>query len=561
LRRVALLVARGESPGEIFAAVAAEAGQVLHAEHAYIGRYDPGGMFSVLAAWPGAAAELMPVGTRFSTGGRNLITLVLQTGRPARLDDYVEATGSTGVFIRESGIRATVGAPVLVEGQLWGLMALASDKGALPVGTEERLAAFTELAATAIANAQARSELHGFAAEQGALRRVAVLVACGAPPEEVFAAVAAEAGQLLGTEYAWVARYDPDGTQTVVGAWAATGGSAPIPVGSRLVLVGRNVATLVFQTGQPARIWDYADYSGEIGKMAHEAGLRAGVGAPVSVEGRLWGVMSVASTGEPLPDGTEERLAGFTELTATAIANAEAQAALSASRARVVAAADAARRRIERNLHDGAQQRLVSLALQLRATQATVPPDAEELASRLDSAVSEVTGVLEELREIARGLHPAMLTEGGLRPALRALARRSAVPVRLDLGVAGRLPEPTEIAAYYTVAEALTNAAKHAHASCVHVTMDAGDRALHVSVRDDGRGGAQFGHGSGLAGLKDRIEALGGRLSLESRPEAGTVLDIVLPLSDLSGPADERGVDEEAASRASAAQVPSKEGD
>jgi signal transduction histidine kinase len=196
-----------------------------------------------------------------------------------------------------------------------------------------------------------------------------------------------------------------------------------------------------------------------------------------------------------------------------------------------VATADATRRRIERDLHDGVQQRLVSLALHLRTVQAT-PPAATELTQQLDSAVTEVTAALEELLEIARGIHPAILADGGLRPALKTLARRSAVPVFLDVSVDGRLPDPVEIAAYYAVSEALTNTAKHAHASAIDVQVETGDGALHIHLRDDGRGGADFGRGSGLAGLKDRIEALGGRLSLHSPPGAGTTVHITLPLGD-----------------------------
>jgi signal transduction histidine kinase len=250
------------------------------------------------------------------------------------------------------------------------------------------------------------------------------------------------------------------------------------------------------------------------------------VGVPISVEGQLWGVMLVGSNRESLPAGTEDRLAGFTELVATALANAEARDALTASRARIVSAADQTRRRIERNLHDGAQQRLVSLMLRLRAAQAAAPPEAAELADRLEGAVTEANGVLEELREIARGLHPAILTESGLRPALRALARRSAVPVSLHVKVGQQLPEAVEIAAYYAVAEALTNTAKHAQASTAEVELATGDDMLLVRVRDDGLGGASFG----LAGLRDRAEALGGRIQLDSPRGAGTTVRIVLPL-------------------------------
>jgi signal transduction histidine kinase len=247
--------------------------------------------------------------------------------------------------------------------------------------------------------------------------------------------------------------------------------------------------------------------------------------------------MSVASTYErPLSADIEARLAAFTELVAVAIANAEAQAVLAASRARVVAAADAARRRIESDLHDGVQQRLVSLTLQIRAARAAVPPAAVELTAQLDGVAEEIGGVVDELREIARGLHPSALAVGGLRPALTTLARRSAVPVRLDVRVDGRLPEQIELAAYYVIAEALTNAAKHADASEADVGMESGEGILRVRVRDDGRGGADLTRGSGLVGLADRVEALGGRFVLHSQLGAGTAVQVELPLTAPSGP-------------------------
>ena len=366
-------------------------------------------------------------------------SLVFETGRPARIDDYADATGPVSEVARERGIRSTVGVPISVEGRLWGVMTVASTReGPLPADTEARLAGFTELVATAIANAQARVELRGFAEEQAALRRVATLVARAAPPEEVFAAVTAEVGRVLSADVTFLSRYDSDGTETVVGAWSSTG-AVPVPVGTRTSLGGRNVTTLVVETGRSARIDDYAAATGPGAEVAREAGVRSAVGVPISVEGRLWGAMLVASRHALLPPDTEARLAGFTELVATALANAEAQAALTASRARIVAAADATRRRIERDLHDGAQQRLVSLALHLRGTvQAAVPPGADELRAQLDEVAAELIGVLDELREIARGIHPAALADGGLRPALKTLARRSAVPVRLDVPTSTR---------------------------------------------------------------------------------------------------------------------------
>jgi signal transduction histidine kinase len=375
------------------------------------------------------------------------------------------------------------------------------------------------------------------ASEQAALRRVATLVARAAPAEEVFTAVTAEAGQLLEVDVTFLVRCDQDAV-TLVGLWSSTGGETSAPFPSRFELGGRNVTTLVVQTGQPARI-DYAETgaSGPIGISATDAwGLRSSSGAPISLDGRLWGVIVAASTSEAfLPADTETRLAGFTELVGTALANTEAQAALTASRARIVAAADTARRRIERDLHDGAQQRLVSLALRLRgSTQASPRPGADALATQMDLVAEEITGVLDELREIARGIHPAVLAEGGLRPALTTLARRSAVPVRLDLEIDRRLPEPVELAAYYVVTEALANTAKHARATSMDVRVAADGGLLRISVRDDGHGGADPAHGTGLVGLIDRVEALGGQLTLRSLPGAGTTLNVALPLAALT---------------------------
>jgi signal transduction histidine kinase len=289
---------------------------------------------------------------------------------------------------------------------------------------------------------------------------------------------------------------------------------------------------MIFQTGRQARIDDYSGASGSVAGVVREFGLRAAVGVPVSVEGRLWGVMIVGSRSEPLPAGTEARLARFTELAGTAIANADAQAALTASRARIVATADATRRRIERNLHDGAQQRLVSLALDLRGAQAAVAGGTGDLVPELDRLAAGLDGVLADLREIGSGLHPAILADGGLQPALKTLARRSAVPVDLNILLDRRLPEPVETAAYYAVAEALTNAAKHASATAAGIEVAENNGVLHVLVRDNGRGGASSRHGSGLVGLKDRAEALGGHFDLLSPPGEGTTLEITLPLND-----------------------------
>jgi signal transduction histidine kinase len=376
----------------------------------------------------------------------------------------------------------------------------------------------------------AEEKTRRIADEQAALRRVATLVARAEPPAVLFAAVTEEAGRLLSADLTIMNRYDSDDEITVVGVWSPTGHLAAT-IGSKLSLGGRNATTVVFQTGRPARIDQYGEDAGAAPAPFIAAGMRSSVGAPITVHGRLWGVIIGASGREkPLPAGTEGRLAGFTELVATAIANAEAEAALTASRARVVAAADTTRRRIERNLHDGAQQRLVSLALELKAAQAVVPPVAGELAARLDHVAAEVSGVLDELREIARGIHPAALAEGGLRPALKALAGRAGVPVELDVRAEERLPEQIEVAAFYTVSEALTNAAKHSRAAFVHVRAEVFDGSLHVTVSDNGIGGADPGAGSGLFGLSDRADALGGTIVVTSPPGEGTTLALRLPI-------------------------------
>jgi GAF domain-containing protein len=541
LRRVATLVARAASPGEVFAAVTEEAGRLLHVDFTSMVRFDRDDAITWVGSWSATdAAFPIPVGTRAALGGRNMPTVVFETDRPARID-YADASGAVAAIARELGIRSSVGAPISVAGRLWGLLAAVSTRDEpLPADTEGRLAGFAELVATAIANAEARVELRGFAEEQAALRRVATLVARAAPPEEVFASVTAEVGRVLCADVAGMSRYDSGDAAIVLGLWSRTGTLLPTQIGTRVELEGQNVTTLVFQTRRPARTDDYTDASGaatagDAPRVAREIGVRSSVGAPISVEGRLWGVMIVSSTREePLAADTEARLAAFTELVATALANAQAQAALTASRARIVAAADTTRRRIERDLHDGAQQRLVSLALQLRGARAVVPSDMDELRAQLDSLAAEASGTLDELRQLARGIHPPALATGGLCPALKALARRSAVPVDLDIRVDGRLPEQIEIAAYYVASEALTNAAKHAQAANVHVEVliveGNGDGVLRVRVRDDGRGGADPRGGSGLVGLKDRVEALGGALSVQTAPGAGSTVQAELPL-------------------------------
>jgi signal transduction histidine kinase len=539
LRRVATLVASGAPPDEVYAAVAAEAGRLLDADVTAVGRYEPGGVVT-LGAWSSTGSVVtFPAATRTNLGGRNLITLVFQTRRPVRLDNYGGATGAGADVGHDWGFRAAVGAPITVDGRLWGVMAVGPIRGKqLPADAEARLGGFAELVGTAIANAQARVDLGRYADEQAALRRVATLVADGALPEMVFAAVAEECGHVVGADFTSVSRYYTDGTAKIVGVWTRAGTLWPSWVGDRLRMGGRNMTTLVYQSGQPARLDDYNEASGAFADIARGWGARSAVGVPISVGGQLWGVANVWSQQQAsLPADTETRLTGFTELVGTAIANAEAQAVLAASRARIVFAADEARRRIERDLHDGAQLRLATLALRLREAREAVPAGAGELATKLDSASRGLEAALEELREIARGIHPAVLSDGGLGLALQALARHCPVPVDLRVRVPDRLPDAVEIAAYYVVSEALTNTAKHARATAAEVDVTADGGELRVCVRDDGRGGADFGQGSGLVGLKDRVEALGGRLTLTDSPGAGTILEVRIPIPAAGIPA------------------------
>jgi signal transduction histidine kinase len=531
LRHVAAMVAAGAPPEEVFAAVTAEVERLMETDLAAMVRYDPDGAVTHVARGSSAADDRR-VGLRTPLGGRNAITMVFETGRSARLDDMSQVSGPPAEIVHRLGVRSAIGVPIYVEGRLWGVMLISStsDKP-FPADTEARLSAFTELVDTAIASAQAREELRGYADEQAALRHVATLVAGGAPPEEVFAAVAEEFGRVAAADFTSVTRYYPDDTATIVGVWTRTGILQPPATGERMRIGGQNITTLVYQTGKPARIDDYTgEASGAFSGIALDWGARTAAGVPIRVGGRLWGTVNVWSAQDgALPTDTEGRLAAFTELVGTAIANAEAQAALAASRSRIVTAADEARRRIERDLHDGAQQRLVTLALQLREAQAMAPPEAAGLVRRLDEVATGLEATLEELREIARGIHPAVLAQGGLRPALTALARRCPVPVDLDVQVVGRLPDPVEIAAYYVVSEALTNTARHAAATAATVTVTAAGGVLRVCVHDDGRGGADFARGSGLVGLRDRVEALGGHVSLHSPPGNGTILNVDIP--------------------------------
>jgi signal transduction histidine kinase len=694
LRRVATMVAQGVAPQDLFAAVAEEVGRLLPAASATMGRFEPDDSVTTVASWSATGAAF-PTGRRWPTEGKNIAWMVLQTGRSARRDDFSDATDPIGVSAREAGVKSAVGSPIVVEGHRWGLVTAASTEGLMPPDTEARLASFTELVATAIANAESHSALEQLADEQAALRRVATLVARDAPSTEVFEAVATEVGTLLDTDITVVGRYDDDRVATAIGSWSSSPGG--VPVGTRSAIGGHNVLTIVAETGKPARVDGYDDATGEAAEIARRHGWLSSIAAPIIVEGRVWGVMLVATkrpepfpagaegrlaaftdlvaaavgnaqahdqvlrfgeeqatlrriatlvaqgvtpeevfaavteetaaifhaitcverfehnpsgvilvgvseetnlpvgtrwelaqalasakvyrTGrsarlgadhdwssrggpvakevrrlgvvsqvscpiivegslwgvitlnarEELPDDTEQRLEKFTELVTTAIANAEGKSELAASRRRIVAASDETRRRIERNLHDGTQQRLVSLGLAVRGAEASLPPERDDLRAQLSGVATGLVAAIEDLQEISRGIHPAILSKGGLGPALRALAHRSAIPVDLDITTDVRLAEPIEVAAYFVASEALANVAKHSQASRIDVSLELRERSLLLSVRDDGIGGADTARGSGLIGLTDRVEALGGSIRVSSRPGKGTQIAAELP--------------------------------
>jgi len=693
LRRVATLVARDAPSTEVFETVATEVAKLLDTDITVLGRYDDDGAATAIGSWS-ASPVGVPLGTRSVIGGHNVLTMVAETGKPARVDGYDDASGEAAEIARRFGWSSSIAAPVIVEGRLWGVMLVATQRAEqFPVGAEERLAAFTDLVATAVANAQSHDEVRRFGDEQAALGRVATLVAAGAAPEEVFTAVVDEVSTLLGLERIELVRYDGDATGTVI----AASGDHPFPAGSTWSLDDPSVMVTVARTKRAARIDDYSNLAGEIARTARSAGFQSAIGAPITVEGRLWGVIIAISTDpEPIPERSEARLGQFTNLVATAVANAEARQALervaeeqaalrriatlvaqgvapeaifaavteeiaemfgaiaaimrfehdpaavvflgvsaetevpigtrwefadgmasaevyrtgrsarlgvvdwashagpvaeagrrlevhsqvsspiivegrlwgviamnareelppdtelrlekfaelvttaianaenkselAASRRRIVAASDETRRRIERDLHDGTQQRLVSLGLAVRAAEADLPPERDDLRAQLSGVARGLVAAVEDLQEITRGIHPAILSKGGLAPALQALAHRSAIPVDLDLATDMRLDEPIEVAAYFVASEALANAVKHSQASRIDVSLEQRNGRLLLSVRDDGRGGVDTALGSGLVGLTDRVEALGGSIRVSSRPGEGTKIAVELPV-------------------------------
>jgi signal transduction histidine kinase len=518
LRRVATLVAGGAAPAEVFSVTAGEVRRLLDVNATAIARYEPSGS-ATLVALDTDADFGVPVGATLTLEGDSALGAVFRSGRAARQETYQHTTGTVAELARAGGLGSSVGAPIAVDGRLWGVVVVSSRGYELPADTEQRLGDFAEIVASAIANTDARSEVQRLAEEQTALRRVATLVARETAPKEVLAAVADELMRLFGARVSLIGRLERDETFTIV----ANRGTVPgwLSVGSRVALDCDLVLAQVMRSGQPARADDDSDVRC----------TSCSVAVPITVNGVLWGALGVATEGEQFPPDAEQRMSSFTELVATAISNVQARTDLSASRARLVAATDEERRRVVRDLHDGAQQRLVHTVITLKLARRALEPGETTASMLLAEALQHAERANVELHELAHGILPSVLTQGGLRAGVQALASRMPVPVVNDVSV-DRLPAAVEATAYFVVAEALTNVAKHAQAGQAEVQAWVEDHGgeLEIRVRDDGVGGARA-DGSGLVGLADRLSALDGRLRVESPAGGGTLLIAAIPLA------------------------------
>ncbi|MFZ0088813.1 MAG: GAF domain-containing protein [Solirubrobacteraceae bacterium] len=521
LRLIAQLSARQAPTAAVLQAVAVQASRLAGVEFGMVLRFiGPDGANEIVAL-DGAPANFT-LGLRAPGSGDGSVHRVWRTGRAARVDNLDAMSGRWPQMASQFGFSTSAGVPILLqEGELWGALIVAG-RDSMPAAIESHLADFAELASTAISAAQTRAQLRVLADEQAALRRVAELVARGAPLDEVFTATTTEASKLLGDQAAALLRHESDGYATVVAAH-----NSPVSLGLRLRGDGDTAAGLALRIGQPVRV--EIDEGSPLAESA--PGVGGSVTVPILVEGRAWGTLSTSTAGAPLTVGTDDRLTQFAELAAAAIANAENRAKLTASRARVVATADETRRRLQRDLHDGAQQRLVHtlLALGIAKEAAAEGRPAGEL---IDDAIHHAERANTELRDLVRGILPASLTRGGLRTAVESLISDMPVPIEVDVTTPRLAPE-IETTAYFIVAEGLTNVIKHARATRAVVAVHTDGPALSIQVRDDGCGGADLAHGTGLIGLLDRVEASNGTFTLTSPPTVGTTVQVRLPARNL----------------------------
>jgi signal transduction histidine kinase len=534
LRRATNLVAHGASPAEVFSSVAEDLVRCPNVDIAAMFRFETDG-------------SVVLVGRHVAESNDELRRLILdsdavlvpQIGCTPSAEGHDSAAGAVAAHLRRLSLHSPVVAPIIVDDMVWGLLVAGSSRGqAASQNVRFALGDFADVVATSIGIAAAREVLQAgreglgvLVTQQQALRRLATMVAGGVSTDECFAAVAEEMANCLGVAKAEVFRYEDDGAAVAVACQVAPGISH-LAVGEPITPDDHKIATELLRSGF-ASITD-RNTAGAVRERLRELGIGSVAGAPIVVDGRLWGMAVVASTeSSTLPRDSKQRIAEFADLVAAYIAASTTRAELIASRARMIAAADQARRRLERDLHDGAQQRLVSMQLKLRAAATDVPDGLTGLKAELAELASDLTEVTKELQEISRGIHPAVLSKGGLVPALKALANRSAIPTTVKIAVEGPLPHPVEVAAYYIVAEALTNAAKHSHATEVTVTAYDEDTELHLSVTDNGIGGAIADKGSGLVGLDDRVKALGGTMTITSIAGTGTSLDVTIPTIEL----------------------------
>jgi signal transduction histidine kinase len=515
LLRVAELAARAAPPADIFAAVVTEASRLLRGQPTTLTRFDTDRELVVVASHEGPA----PVGDRIAFEPDTLPDRVLRRAAVVRVDDYADEPDA--VLAASYGLAAAVAVPVTVAGAVWGMVTATDPARPLPLDTERPLEQFAQLVAAAVGNSQARAELTILADEQAALRRVAELVASGAPPQQVFDAVTAEASALLGDLAVALMLYDD------VGAVVVATCNCPAPVGLHVPFSAGTAVDRMFVTGRPAHVDSYENTP--LADVARAAGITSTTAVPITVEGRVRAALVSSDTVPTTRAAVEIRLGQFAELAAVAIANAETRAKLTASRARVVATADETRRRLQRDVHDGAQQRLVHAVIALKMARTTV--EGGSAAARLvDEALTNVERASSELRDIVHGILPRSLTHGGLRLGLESLVADLALPVDMQV-TTPRLPAGVETTAYFVVAEALTNAVKHSQAGEVSLNVDLDGDNLVIKIRDDGVGGAEPARGTGLTGLLDRVDAAGGVLTIASPTGEGTAIRAELPVA------------------------------
>ena len=530
LRRVAELAAHDAPPGDVLETVVTEAAGLVGVAFTTLLRFGPDGATEVVAIHD--PPDGVTVGMRASGDGDGAVQRVWRTQRTARADRLSGFSGAWPQVAASQGFSSSAAAPILAEDRLWGAL-VAAGRAPLPPRIEEQLSRFAELAGTAIASSQARADFQALADEQAALLRVSGQVARGAPPDEVFAAVAAEAQQLLGGQPVTLVRFDDEVTLVVI---SRSGG--PVPPGTRIAYTSGTLPDRVRRTARPERVDDYG--AEPDAGLAREFALAAAVAAPIAVDSRVWGMLAATSASGPLARGVEERLQRFAGLAGTAVSNAASREQLIASRARILSTADETRRRLQRDVHDGAQQRLVQTVITLKlAQQALAGQDLQAGTDRVEEALKHAQRATDELRQLVSGILPPALARRGLRGGMQSLLADLPLPVDAIIDVP-RLPTPIETTAYFVIAEALTNVIKHAHASraWVRARLEAG--AVRIEVGDDGVGGAQAGTGSGLTGLFDRVEARGGALCIDSPAGHGTTVTATVPIGERPPPGTSR---------------------